>query len=105
MERRNAPRYELWLPVNVEGLTASIAVTHNVSENGLYIVTSTPAQVGASVSVSFIPPEGDEPFQAKGRIVRAGRNEEDPDGLWPYAIAVQFDQPLPQLAASTKSRP
>jgi hypothetical protein len=102
VERRHNPRYELWLPVAIDGLEASIAVTHNASENGLYVVTSTPAEVGAKVSVSFEVPEGGVEFHAEGTIVRAGRNEDDPYGLWPYAIAVQFESPLPDL---TQARP
>lgn len=100
VERRHTPRYELWLPVKIDGLASSIAVTHNASENGLYIVTSTSASVGASVSVSFDPPEGGAPFEARGTVVRSGRNDDDPDGLWPYAIAVRFDSPLPNLGAA-----
>jgi len=102
VERRDNPRYELWLPVTIEGLAASIAVTHNASENGLYVVTSTLAEVGTRVEVSFELPGGGG-FQAKGTIVRAGQNEEDPDGLWPYSIAVRFESPLPDLSHAAQS--
>lgn len=100
MDRRDNPRFELWLPVTIDGVRECVAVTHNASENGLYIVTATAAEVGASVSVSFEHPNSGQLFRAQGTVVRAGRNDEDPHGLWPYAIAVRFDSPLPDLAAA-----
>ena len=32
-----------------------------------------------------------------GRVVRVEDNPEDPHGLWPHRLAVEFDQPEPEL--------
>jgi hypothetical protein len=97
VERRTNPRYELWLPLEVEGLAAGVAVTHNASKNGLLIVTATAGTVGAQVRVTFCGP-GERGPSLRGRIVRSGKNDADPDGVWPYALALEFDDPVPPLA-------
>jgi hypothetical protein len=96
MERRTYQRHDLWLPVRVDGIEAGIAVTHNASQNGLLIVTATEAEIGTNVTVSFHVPGGRE-HTAVGKVVRSGRNDDDPEGLWPYAMAVEFEDPLPDV--------
>jgi hypothetical protein len=96
MERRVHQRYDLWLPVRVDGIDAGIAVTHNASQNGLLIVTATEAEAGTDVTVSFQLPGGGE-HTAVGRVVRSGPNEDDPQGLWPFSMAVEFEEPLPDV--------
>jgi hypothetical protein len=80
--------------VELDGVDAGIAVTHNASQNGLLIVTKAHAKIGMAITVSFENIENVVPTKVKGRVVRVGRNEEDPDGLWPYALGVEFDEPL-----------
>lgn len=99
VERRTATRHDLWIPVTVDGLREGIAVTHNASENGLLIVAASQATIGERVTVTLrnVPGLEPNPLSLSGRVVRSGRNHDDPDGLWPFAMAVELDSSLPDL--------
>jgi len=95
---RRAQRYMVWLPVRIEELPEGMAVTHNASGLGLLLVTASALDVGAPVSISIqVPPDGQSEKQVQGRVVRVEPNDEDPDGMWPHRLAVEFDHPVPEL--------
>jgi hypothetical protein len=100
MERREHKRRRFWLPVEVEGVAGGVAVSHDASDNGLLLVCSSTLDVGTKVRLTLrIPPGGPVAVPVEAKIVRVSRNEEDPDGLWPYKMAVCFDHPVPDLEA------
>ncbi|MGZ3423207.1 MAG: PilZ domain-containing protein [Polyangiales bacterium] len=108
-ESRAHRRYRVWLPIRVssEGLEGVIAVSHDASVGGLMM--STPAlgigdetlEVGARVELMFALPPVDEapPLETKvaGSVVRIEPNADDPEGPWPFRVAVRFDAPLAEL--------
>lgn len=97
---RKAARYTVWLPVRVEELSEGMAVTHNASGHGALMVTASVLEVGSPVTITFeIPPDGSERKTVHGRVVRVEPNREDPDGLWRHRLAVEFDEPVPELVA------
>ncbi len=127
MERRRHERLTQWLPVRLEAdrragafepgsegagpvedkvsAEAGLAVTHNVSETGALLVTAQELAVGKSVRIT-VPVHSQsgstapsEPLELAARVVRVAKNEEDPEGLWPYSVAVEFSAPSPALAA------
>ena len=99
MPRRD-PRFVLWLPVRVEELSEGMAVTHNASGRGALIVTASVLDVGSPVTITFaIPPDGNEEKTVHGRVVRVEPNRDDPEGLWRHRLAVEFDEPVPDLEA------
>jgi hypothetical protein len=88
-------RYEVWLPVRVGG---GMAVSHNVSGAGMLMVSASMLDVGAAVNVVVsLPPDGADEKRLTGRVVRVERNADDPDGLYPHRLAVEFDDPVPDL--------
>jgi hypothetical protein len=73
-----------------------LAVSRNVSRTGLLMATATRLEVGAPVTVTYREePEGEEERTIQGRIVRFESNQDDPEGLWPYMVAIEFLEPLP----------
>lgn len=95
---RKAQRYTVWLPVRIPELEAGMAVSHNVSGRGMLVVTATTLEVGANVHVVVnLPPEGVEERELTGKVVRVEANEEDPEGLWPHRVAVEFDEPSAEI--------
>jgi len=97
MERR-AQRYTVWLPVRIEEHEDGMAVSHNASGRGMLIVTASQVEVGASITIVVrIPPEGGEEKRVHGKVVRVEPNNEDPDGMWPNRIAIEFDSSVPEI--------
>jgi hypothetical protein len=97
---RRTQRFVVWLPVRVEELAEGMAVSHNVSGQGILMVTASVLDVGSPVTITFaMPPDGAAERTAHGRVVRVEPNREDPDGLWRHRLAVEFDEPVPELEA------
>lgn len=97
MERRIEHRYEVWLPVKVDSLKEGIAVTHNASQGGMLMVTASKLDPGSEVHITLRKPDSQEVHELAGRVVRVEENSDDPHGLWPHRMAVEFDKPVPEL--------
>ncbi len=95
----------MWLPLRLrwEG-GETLAVTYDVSDKGVLALAATAVAVGALLTVTFDVP-GDPPHErtGAGRVVRAGPNEDDPHGLWPFRVAVALDAPLEAFAVELQS--
>ena len=99
-ERRRATRYRVWFPMRFEGGSddAPQAVSRNISQTGILMATARKLDVGEAVRLVFRVTLDDETeHQLAGRIVRSESNSDDPNGLWPFWVAVEFDQPAPEL--------
>jgi hypothetical protein len=92
VQRREHGRYRIWFPLQLKGdQVDGMAVNHNISAAGMLIAVSTRLSVGAPVSVRFrMPNATDVEHELKGSIVRIEDNSADPEGMWPYRIAVAF---------------
>lgn len=99
--RRVDPRYKMWIPVACPDLHGGAAMAHDISDSGLRMVTRRMPGVGDRLRLSFaVPPDGGERYEAEATVVRADVNELDPGGLWPYGVAVRFEEPIAQLASA-----
>lgn len=99
-ERREHDRYRLWLPARIEGdgNKPHLAVGHDMSQGGSLLVTDTELEVGAAIKVHVrIPPDAEEERILDGKVLRCTKNPADPDSLWPYQIAVVFEEVDPEL--------
>jgi c-di-GMP-binding flagellar brake protein YcgR len=95
VQRRRHARYHIWFPVRVDAgeLEGAMAVNHNIGAGGMLIALSAELKAGSEVKVTFrLPPDGKEERHISGRIVRIEKNDADPDGVWPFRMAVAFDQ-------------
>jgi hypothetical protein len=96
--RRGHERHTAWFPVRLdaEELGDCMGVTKNVSRQGVLLCSAEKFVVGAPVTVELhLDPDVQAPRRVQGTIVRLTPNEEDPNGLWPYKMAVEFDDPDP----------
>lgn len=99
-DRRTARRYVLWLPVQIEsGSDRMLAVSRNVSFGGALVIAGASLEIGSAIELRLQFPGSAEDRVLGGEIVRVEENEEDPDGLWRYRLAVRFDEPVPELEA------
>lgn len=98
-ERRKGRRFDVWFPMRFEAgeLGAKLAVSHNVSRSGMLVATAQALEHGAPVKARFQVPPDDTEHELTGRVVRWEDNARDPDGLWPYRVAVAFEQVHPEL--------
>ena len=75
-----------------------MAVNHNVSAGGMLIALSAKLAADEPITVTFrMPPDLQQEYTVPGRILRIEKNRGDPDGLWPYRVAVAFDEVSPEL--------
>lgn len=106
-ESRAHRRYRVWLPIRVttDTLEGVIAVSRDASVGGLLMsapnLGDDALAVGAKIELTFaLPPvDGAPPLDQKvtGSIVRLEPNPDDPEGPWPFRVAVRFDAPLAEL--------
>ncbi len=76
-------------------------MAQNISENGVLLVSRTPLPVGDSVHLSMhVDPANEPPWMLGGRVVRSQPNGADPHGLWPHKVAIEFNEPYPELVDS-----
>jgi len=99
-DRRHHARFRLWLPTQIEGAgeEMQLAIGHDVSQGGVLLVTSEALSVGDSVRlVVRIPPEEGKTITLNARVLRCSPNEQDPQGLWPFQAALEFEESVPEL--------
>lgn len=74
-----------------------MAISRNVSDTGMLVATAARLEEGDPVTVTFRTRPGQPEQLAEGVIVRREDNVEDPDGLWPHRVAVEFKEPHAEL--------
>lgn len=95
VQRRQHARYHIWFPVQIDSgdLSGAMAINHNIGAGGMLLALSAELGVGQEATVTFrLPPDGKQEQQMRGTILRIEKNPEDPDGVWPYRIAIAFDE-------------
>ena len=82
------------MQIDADDLGIAVGVATDVSVKGLSIDTQSRLTIGAPVRLTFRI-RADLPFlEIDGTIVRCARVGR---GLWPYRLAVEFDDPMPKL--------
>lgn len=86
-------RYRIWFPVKVaSGALDGMAFNQNISAGGMLMAVSARLEVDAEVVVRFqVPPDSGQEHVVEGRILRIEQNSDDPEGIWPYRVAVAFE--------------
>ena len=99
-ERRGNDRYRVWFPMTVvtDDGEEGTAITYDVSATGVLMACPGRLDVGAHVTLRFRV-EADAPETSiAAKLIRV---EESPDeqGPWRFRLAVEFDEPHPELEA------
>lgn len=99
MDRRKHDRFRVWLPVRLAAADGEqLGVSYDVSVSGVRVSCASPLEVGVEVGVTLELPSG-APRTVKGRVLRIGPNEDDPEGLWPHRVVVELDEAIDGLDA------
>ena len=61
------------------------------------MLTASTLTEGSPVEIALKFPNDPVPWRVTGRVVRVEENAADPHGLWPHRMAVEFDEPVPDL--------
>lgn len=77
-----------------------LAISFDATERGLLIGSAIQVAEGDVLSLTFRVPntEGEE-RTVDGRVLRVMPNEADPGGMWPRRVAIEFDEPVPDIEA------
>lgn len=98
MDRRANERYRVWFPMSV--VTGSgdegTAITFDVSTSGLLMACAGRLAVGERVQLRFRIAEDDDERSIAASILRVEESA-DEIGPWRFRMAVQFDEPQPDL--------
>lgn len=99
VQQRQHGRYRIWFPVRVtSNAVDGMAVNHNISAGGMLIALSARLEVDSEVEIRFsVPTAAQSERVMRGKVVRIEDNADDPDGLWPYRMAVAFEDADPDL--------
>ncbi|MBW2459694.1 MAG: PilZ domain-containing protein [Deltaproteobacteria bacterium] len=99
-ERRHHNRYRLWLPARIEGAgkESRLAIGHDLSQKGSLLVTDCQLEVGKTIQMFLrVPPDFEAEREIRAVVIRCSNNQKDPEGLWPFQIAVEFEDADPGL--------
>ena len=93
-ERRRAPRYAIWFPMQLEASgDVILGISRDVSAVGVLVVTAAAPTEGATVKVTMtLPGDGEGTREIEGTIVRVADNEADGEGIWRHKAAVAFEE-------------
>jgi hypothetical protein len=101
-DRRRGTRHQAYLAaeVVVEPGTARIAITKDVSDRGLLLLTRATLTEGQLVKLRiYRPSDEDHPLELSGRVVRREHLNRHEIGTWREKVAFVFDRSQPELAA------
>jgi uncharacterized protein (TIGR02266 family) len=100
LERRVYPRHEAKLDVNYKhGDTYLFSKTENLSELGIFLVSTTPFEKGTKLELTFHQPEGGEPIEVMGEVMWV---EIEGRGKKP-GMGIRFIDPNKRLRARIKA--
>jgi hypothetical protein len=99
-ERRLRPRYEIAVPIDVEGVRA---VTRNLSMNGVIFVCPVTIEIGREIPFTVYIRAGNCSLECRGRVIRA-RPMSDGNveiGASIDAFTMHFEEPVKRSVAVT----
>lgn len=105
IERRRRSRHAAYLPAElvVEGVTPRTAITKDISELGLLLLTRANLDRGQCVVVRiYLPGEELRSVDVPGKVVRLEELSDEEKGIWRIKVAFTFDKPQPEVAQEFK---
>lgn len=101
-DQRQAPRHFALVAAHIDTDAEdadAIAMARNISVTGALLLTRILPDVGETLELQLVlsAEPGAERVALSATVVRAEERPPDGIGLWPYLVAVQFDEPVPHL--------
>lgn len=98
-DRRIALRHQAFFPAEVDVGTGGkrTAMVRDLSVTGVLMLTVARVNIGDDIILHlYLTGDPNKPREVKGRVVRDERRSVEVSDMWPYAVAVQFDEPFPE---------
>lgn len=104
-ERRRGRRLRSWFLMRLksEEKQSWLAMSRNVSTTGILAATAKKLAIGQPVALTFEVTPGEKQLTMHGTIVRVELNAEDPSGMWPHRVAIEFDEEVPELEPAVEA--
>jgi hypothetical protein len=114
-DRRGDPRHLACFPAYVEADASSgsglpkpqgvprSALIRDLSVSGALLLTRARLAVGDTIKLSLHLGEGREPRVTLARVVREERRPNEMVHPWTKSVAVQFEEPIPELEAEART--
>lgn len=106
IERRRTVRHLVYLPAELvrDGSTPRLAITKDISEHGLLLLTRTKLDPGEGLVVRIYLPGGETEFtDVRGSVARLEELSDDEKGIWRNKLAFTFEAAQPELAEQFKT--
>lgn len=105
-EKRAYTRYKLLFPVTLHvGEEDIVGVCRDASPKGVLVAASTPVEPGASVVARFrVSPDIRDERTIEAKVVRQELSEGELELAFPYCIAIEFNEPIPDLLDDLEAR-
>lgn len=101
IERRKGSRHFLYLAAELvaQGATPRTAITKDISEVGLLLLTRANLALGEQVVVKiYLPGDQMDSIDVPGKVVRLDELADEEKGIWRIKAAFAFDQAQPDVA-------
>ena len=98
-DRRISPRHFAYVgaEIDIGDGPARAAITHDGSATGLLLLTRSDLEIGQTIKLNVFFVEG-ESRSVTGKVVRQEPLNPDENTLWRTKVAVDLDEPDPELA-------
>jgi len=104
MERREHERFAVWFPMTVvtDDGEEGTAITFDVSATGILMACAGSLDVGAHVTLVFVLSHEGTTRKVGAKIIRV-EPQDDAAGPWRFHMAVEYDEPHPELEGLVKA--
>ncbi len=105
-DRRIGNRHLACFPAHVDTGAGSkrSAVIRDLSVSGALLLTRARVKVGDELTLSlYLTGDPTQGHEVKGRVVRDERRSLEVSDIWPYAVAIQFDEPFQEIEPDVRA--
>ncbi|MDC3956562.1 PilZ domain-containing protein [Polyangium jinanense] len=105
-DRRTAFRHTAVFPAHIDTGNGHkrTAVIRDLSVSGALVLTRARVKIGDEVTLSlYLTGDPNHSRDVKGRVVRDERRSVEVSDIWPYAVAIHFNEPFEDIEPDVKA--
>lgn len=105
-ERRTATRHSAYFPAQIDTGTGKkrTAVIKDLSISGCLLLTRAKVNPGDEITLSlYLTGDPEQARDVKGSVVRDMRRDQEVSDVWPFSVAIRFDEPFTDIEPDVKA--